>query len=83
MRTIDARHNGPMQDGVLAGIRDSDSDTLLNLEDALYFEVPRSRMRRLSLSTLVLDLALAVRRSLGKLHVLEKKDDPQFVTFTQ
>jgi len=71
MRTIDTRYYEPNSDDVLLSTEDGDSDTLANLEGAISSKMNESlRVRRLSLSTLVIDLALAVRRSLGKLHVV-------------
>jgi len=72
MRTIDARYDG----------LDGDSDTLVDLEDAISSKEKGGRMRRLSLSTLVVDLALAVKHRLERFRLIEKEDDLEFAVST-
>jgi hypothetical protein len=73
MKTIDTRYNG---------LLDGDCDTLINMEDAISSKERGGRMRRLSLSTLVVDLALAVKYRLERLCVAEKEDELEFAVFT-
>jgi len=64
MRTVYDRYDGAVPNGQLVNARDDDSDTMINLKDAVYSksDAGQRRLRRLSLSTLVIDLALAVGR---------------------
>jgi len=77
MKTIDTRYNG-----LLHGTQDGDYDTLINMEDAISPKERGGRMRRLSLSTVVVDLALAVKHRLERLCVTEKEDELEFAVFT-
>jgi len=72
MRTIDTRYSG-----LLGG----DSDTPVNLKEAISSKEKGGRMRRLSLSTLVVDLALAVKNRLERFGLIEKEDELEFAVF--
>jgi len=70
MRPVGGRYDidGVMPNGRLASIRDDeDSSTMINLKDAIYSQgdAGQKRLRRLSLSTLVIDLAFTVGRKLS------------------
>jgi len=61
MRTVDTRY-----DGILTGTHGEDSDTLVDVTPS-----HEHRGRRLSLSTLVIDLALAVKYKLDSLRLIQ------------
>jgi len=66
MRTVDGRCNDAMQSIEIQD--DADSDTMVNLQDAISSkeDLGQKRFRRLSLSALVIDLAFAVGRRLSE-----------------
>jgi len=85
-RAIDLEDTLMMTEGGrYRALLDDDSDTLASLEDAISSEVDqgRIRLRRPSLSTLVIDLALTVRRSFERLRAVNKEKELEFVMVTQ
>jgi len=78
MRTVDTRYN----DGLLCRIQDEDADTLVNLDSAVSGKVSKGRLRCLSLTTLVIDLALAAKHKMERLRLLRKEDELAFAVFT-
>jgi len=78
MRTIDTRYD----DGLLPRIPHDDAATLVNLEKAVSCRVNGGRLRHLSLTTLVIDLALAVKHKVAKLRLLQKDDELEFAVST-
>jgi len=83
METVDTRYDGPRLDHLLPTIREEDSDgTVVNLHDAMSPKDSRVRARRLSMSTLVVDLAFAIRRRLERLRVMRKESEVHFDMLT-
>jgi len=83
-RTIDTRYEGPRLEHLLQPAAVSvtvvaeavEVDTVVSLEEVV--ATPRDeavRARRLSLSTLVIDLALVVRQGIERLRMLKKEND--------
>jgi len=82
METVDTRYDGPRLDH-LPTIQEEDSDgDVVNLHDAMFPKNNGIRTRRLSLSTLVVDLAFAIRRRLARLRVIHKENEVEFDILT-
>jgi len=81
-KTVHPPYNGPRLDHLLQPVTvhvepEVDETDVVNLEEVV--SAPRDeaiiRTRRLSLSTLVVDLALVFRQGLERLRALKDKDD--------
>jgi len=79
--TVDSRYDGPRLDHLLPTIQEEDAyGAMVNLHNALSPKNSTTRARRLSLSTLVVDLALAIRRQQEQLRVIQKENEDRFNT---
>jgi len=84
MRTVDIHYDGPSLDSPLPDMQaDTFDDDMVNLEDVMASKEDLRRMRFLSLSTLVIDLAFTVRRGLERIRLIQKETEPEFALVTQ
>ncbi|KZP10098.1 hypothetical protein FIBSPDRAFT_872950 [Athelia psychrophila] len=77
MRTIDERFNEPMVNRTstirfaptsTCDIKQDADIAVIHLHDAIHHTAGKDRQKRLSMTTLVIDLALAVRRKMSNFH---------------